>query len=59
MNYLRQCFCKHDWLVEEFKANRRKTIGGVTTTDPPVSTTLVYMRCKKCGYHKSHDKFAI
>lgn len=46
INYIRQVFCKHDFVVEE------------QYTDFEVkSGTRVYMRCKKCGYHTSHWKF--
>lgn len=51
INYIRQCFCSHDWLIEdryieifdEFDNWQKKG-------------TKVYMRCKKCGYHQKHWK---
>lgn len=46
VNYFRQTFCNHKWLIEE------ATVGHFDGTG-----TKVYMRCKKCGYHKKHWKF--
>ena len=48
VNYIRQCFCKHDFLVEE---------GYVTSDEWSKEGRVVYMRCKKCGYHQKHWKF--
>ena len=45
INYFRECFCVHDWLVEEIYTRTYSTKG-----------TKVYMRCKKCGYNKRHWK---
>lgn len=46
VNYFRQAFCKHDWLIEESKVEAYTRTG-----------VKVYMRCKKCGYHQNHWKF--
>jgi hypothetical protein len=46
VNYIRQLFCKHDWLTEESKVDHECG-----------TATRVYMRCKKCGYHQKHWKF--
>ena len=46
VNYIRQMFCKHEWHIEE------KFCNGQTRID-----YKVYMRCKKCAYHKKHWKF--
>lgn len=48
IDYIRQIFCKHDWQIEEGRVD-----GGQWLK----SGTKVYMRCKKCGYHKNHWKF--
>lgn len=48
VNYIRQCFCKHDFLVEE---------GYVSSDGWSKSGNRIYMRCKKCGYHQKHWKF--
>jgi len=47
VNYIRQVFCNHDWLIEEGKVN----------DDAMGHGTKIYMRCKWCGYHKKHWKF--
>ena len=50
INYIREAFCKHDWLVEETKN---------CTVETPVrdkTGTKVYMRCRRCGYHQKHWK---
>lgn len=39
-------FCKHDWLTEECFVRGHYNDG-----------TKVYMRCKRCGYHKKHWKY--
>ena len=46
VNYIRQVFCKHDWLIEEKFTDSNLKRG-----------TKVYMRCKKCGYHQKHWKY--
>jgi len=51
INYFRQAFCKHDWIVEEVIVNEHQGIFNTRT-----NTIRVYMRCKKCGYHTKHWK---
>lgn len=46
VNYIRQMFCKHDWQIEESFCKSGYH-----------SDYRVYMRCKKCSYHKKHWKF--
>jgi len=46
VNYIRQVFCKHDFLTEDV----------YVSTDYGVSGTKVYMRCKNCGYNTNHWK---
>lgn len=48
INYIRQIFCKHDFTIEEGYVDG----GGILK-----SGTVVYMRCKKCGWHTKHWKF--
>jgi len=48
INYIRQMFCKHDFLIEE---------GHVKSDGFLKSGTKVYMRCKKCGWHTKHWKY--
>ena len=47
INYIRSCFCKHDW----------ELIFNSTITDQntgqPYNQIKVY-RCKKCGYEKRY-----
>jgi len=50
INYFRQVFCKHDFLVEEGTVRHHELEGGGTAQK-------IYMRCKKCGYYKKHWKF--
>jgi hypothetical protein len=44
MFYLRQVFCKHDFVVEELKTEQThiKKLGWVDTR--------VFMKCDKCGF---------
>lgn len=53
INYLRQIFCNHEWIVEEIPKYIVKGEFGETIRLGP----KIYMRCKKCGYHKSHWKY--
>lgn len=50
INYIRQCFCNHEWVIEEHPY--RKMDGDVIIK----TTSNVYMRCKKCCYHQKHHK---
>jgi hypothetical protein len=52
INYLRQCFCKHDFNIEEM-AYVRIRYGG----DEKIKNIVVSQTCKKCGYHKGYYKF--
>lgn len=51
INYLRSCFCKHEFSYEEMYYRDRDGFGG-WTKEARVSAT-----CKKCGYHKSYWKY--
>jgi C4-type Zn-finger protein len=51
INYLRECFCKHDFHVDEKKVNQYD--GNIIEK----SGIKVYLLCKKCGYHKNHWKY--
>lgn len=46
INYIRSCFCKHDWelIIDERYG-----------TDIVPYITKVY-RCKKCGYSKKYER---
>lgn len=50
INYIRQCFCKHDWHFEEAWYEVKGDFIGTKKDEK------VYMRCKKCGYHQKHWK---
>lgn len=51
INYFRQCFCKHDFLIEELNVESSNWAGDKRTGP------RVYMRCNKCGWHTIHWKF--
>ncbi len=51
INYIRDCFCKHDWHVEESFATQTSDWGG------RAQGVKVYQRCKKCGKHDNHWKY--
>ena len=51
VNYLRQCFCKHELEFEE--GRYCGTEFGIVVEE----NTVVSQTCKKCGYHKSYKKF--
>jgi hypothetical protein len=48
INYLRECFCKHDFEIEELR---------IVDEYREPTNERVYMRCNKCGYHKKHNKW--
>lgn len=52
INYLRQCFCRHDWelIFEEKCCTKTKDIGYHSLT----YYQKIY-RCKKCGYSKKYS----
>lgn len=52
INYWRQCKCQHDFLIETFELT-----GAISETERGKINELVYMRCKKCGYHTKHLKY--
>lgn len=52
INYIRQCFCKHDWELI-YNTDVDEVWGGRTVSTYTVKT----YRCVKCGYarkYKSH-----
>ena len=53
INYIRSCFCKHDWeLLEQTKVWN----GDDPFAKYPLGTKWIY-RCKKCGYSKKYKNF--
>lgn len=50
IEYIRQMFCEHDYLIEE----KITQIDGLYYSK---KGEKVYMRCKKCGYYHSHWKY--
>lgn len=57
INYLRECFCKHEFIYEE--GNYKKFGDGFFFPRNEVVETniVVSVTCKKCGYHKKYCKF--
>lgn len=53
MNYWRQCRCEHDFLIETFDVNAEIN----DMLDRGKVNELVYMRCKKCGFHTKQLKY--
>jgi hypothetical protein len=52
INYLRQCFCQHDFnkeIIEVYYSNF-----GVTSDFPEYHKVI--LECKKCGYHIKYKK---
>lgn len=53
INYIRQCFCKHELKFEEIKWN-----GIDSETRQLVENNIKVSRtCTRCGWHKSYFKF--
>lgn len=51
VNYIRSCFCKHDWelLLES-------NVWNDTNDKYPIGTKWTY-RCKKCGCFKTYKNY--
>lgn len=49
--WLRQIFCKHEFTFEDAEYTREYTNG------VRIKIIKESRLCKKCGYHKSYDKF--
>ena len=47
INYIRSCFCKHEW---ELLHENRVWDGSNLHSTRPIGTNWVY-RCKECGWH--------
>ena len=51
INYIKSCFCKHDWeLLDETDMYRYQT------DDMSIGVKWTY-RCKKCGYFKVYKNY--
>lgn len=53
--YLRSCFCKHKWAVEEMAVTEREFMWGKEINRRP--NIIVGQRCEKCGWHLKYIKF--
>lgn len=52
INYIRSCFCKHEWeLIFNSQTYGTKITG--ERTDAPICYTKIY-RCKKCGIQRKY-----
>lgn len=51
INYIRSCFCKHDW-----KLLKETNMYTSETDSMPCGTKWTY-RCKKCGYIKTYRNY--
>lgn len=49
INYIRSCFCNHDWELLSHVNVRENCIG-------IIGEKCTY-RCKKCGYVKTHKNY--
>ena len=49
--YIRSCFCKHEFKLEENCAEYKWYNGGNQ------SGKMISATCSKCGYHRSYWKF--
>lgn len=53
INYIRSCFCKHDW---ELLSEKTVWDGDNPRAKYPMGTKWTY-RCKNCGYIKTYRDF--
>jgi hypothetical protein len=57
INYIRQCFCKHEFGYTEVPYEKKyfgEFFDEVITTRKNIRVSMI---CKKCTYHKKFDKF--
>ena len=54
INYIRKCFCKHDFVFQDKVAETVKEDFGNTVKKTFIRTSV---HCKKCGHHFSYNKF--
>jgi hypothetical protein len=64
INYIRSCFCKHEWEYETFdeiKVDRPPygmyCVGDAAIPHKIIVGQTVSATCKKCGWHRSYRKF--
>lgn len=53
INYIRQCFCKHEFEKEEIEVLPKN----ISLRNIALYNIKVSMTCKKCGYHYRYYKF--
>lgn len=56
INYIRQCFCKHDYYVDEMVEQKGFLWNITQGTIQPNMKVKVYVYCKRCGYHTNYWK---
>ena len=56
IDYIRSCFCEHDWHVEDIEAEVEYSDKTYPYDNMKRSGVKVYMRCNTCGYNKNHWK---
>ena len=57
IDYIRSCFCKHEWeLLDETSVYSNTDYCGRTVDPYRIGTQWTY-RCKKCGYFKVHKNY--
>lgn len=57
IQYLRECFCKHEFEYEEGRCVIRGDGWFVSDTEKVREGIKVSVTCKKCSYHKKYWKF--
>lgn len=57
INYIRSCFCKHEWeLLEKTTVQRDTDYYGRKVERHNIGTKWLY-RCKKCGLDKMYKNY--
>jgi hypothetical protein len=57
IDYIRSCFCKHEWeQLDENEVYSNTDYWGRTVDPYRIGTKWTY-RCKKCGYFKVHKNY--
>ena len=58
IDYIRSCFCKHDWeLIDKKQVYDNTDYWGRTVEPYYIGTKWTY-RCKKCGYFKVDKNYS-
>lgn len=58
INYIRSCFCKHDWKIFNVEKIYIDADDWIRYIEQPYTIKIKWTyRCKKCGHMKTHKNY--